>query len=365
MRLLGDKGGVAELSRKNYDEMLEAKARDEAEVEKLTAIENEYLAANEDVFKDEKSFNNALNELQRSGKVPSAIANDPTRLQEFYNAFGVRVLMDLYKQNLRSYEEKEEDFYKNSEKYALGEKTFSFSDKSPAEVFALAEKLIEQTLTKAYKQGKGIKWNPRSQQDAWFNGPQIREAEKKNKKEQEEYEKKRDKIVEQQAEEALFEEETADLPHKSDAQKRRIFALRRGFDFNGRIYRRKEKLVAELTEKYDAEHANSITPETYDAKAVPMVPVTSGTGFTWEDADALKKAIATTNNMLAGNMIIQTLKAADKIEKGTESVEIVKLEDSNLYVHFLNEKKEKIGGTTFSGNEKHGITENITLYLAE
>lgn len=334
MRLLGDKGGVAEFSRKNYDEMLKAKARDEAEVKKLTAIENEYLAANKNLFPDEKSFNNALNDLQRSGKVPSAIANDPERLQEFYNAFGVRVLMDLYKQNLRSYADKEEDFSKNSEKYASGEKTFSFSDKSPAELLSLAEKLIEQEITKAYKQGKGIA-PPR-----WLSpqGNTLKVVETDKAKQ------KRENTVKQQYLEYIRE---TYLPHleENDA----YISLYDATYVPNKV--REEKLDALYKE--------------YDAKAAPMAPATDGAGFGWDDADALKKAIATTNNMLAGNMIIQTLKAAGKIEKGTESVEIVKLEDSNLYVHFLNEKKEKIGGTTFSGDEKHGITKNITLYLAE
>lgn len=334
MRLLGDKGGVAEFSRKNYEEMLEAKARDEAEVKNLTAIENEYLADNKNLFPDEKSFTNAVNALQRSGKVPSAIANDPEQLQEFYNAYGVRLLMDLYKQNLRSYEAKDADFSKNSEKYASGEKTFTFSDKSPAELLSLAEKLIEQEITKAYMASKGSKWKPRSQQDTWVEAVRIGIA-KKNRKEE----------VEKKA----VDELTAHLISDDDAYKK--------FYYDQFIPKdKKEETLARLYAAYDAD---------VEARATTMVPVTSGTGFTWDDADATEKAVTTTLNMLAGNLIVQALKADNQIKEGTNRIDIGKLEDGNLYVHFLNKKEEKIGGTTLPIREGYGITKEVSIYLAE
>jgi len=335
MRLLGDKGGVAELSRKNYDKMLKAKARDEAEVEKLTAIENEYLAANEGVFPDEKYFNNAVNELQRSGKVPSAIANDPTKLQEFYNAFGVRVLMDLYKQNLRSYADKEEDFSKNSEKYASEEKTFSFSDKSPAELLSLAEKLIEQTITKIYKLSKGIVTTPQSYGSSLEVA--IRNAAAK---------KRREEVVgERYAEEVQKYIATFKKDPKNEGKK---VPTDLPFFQRGKTRRRLYK--------------------EYDAETTPMAPASSGAGFGWDDADATEEAITTTLNMLSGNMIIQALKAEGQIQKSTKYIEISKHEDGNLNINVNyvdTEGKKKTKSLTRPISEGYGITENVTIHLAE
>lgn len=339
MRIFGDNGGVSDVSRKNYDKMLEAKARDEAEVKNLTAIENEYLAANKDLFPTKKSFTNAINDLHL-GKVPSAIADDPKRIQEFFDAFGVRALIDLYTQNLNSYEKNEADFSKNSEKYASGEKTFTFSDKSPAELLSSAEKLIANVITKAYKQSKGIVTTSQSYGSTLEVAARLAVAKQ---------------VREETVEKRAIDELTKGVKSKNDRIDSESY--KKNY-YDTKIPQKiKDAKLKELYAAYDAEVAGK-----------PMQPVTSGTGFGWDDAEATKEAIATTLNMLSGNLIVQALKAEGQIQKSTEYVEISKREDGdlNINVNYVDtEGKKKNKSFTRPISEGYGITENVTIYLAE
>lgn len=337
MLLTGDKAGVAELSRKNYSKMLDARARDEAEIAKLTTIENEYLAKNKDLFPDEESFTNAVTNLQ-SGKVPTAIANDPKRLQEFFNAFGVRALVGSYGINLSSYEKDMADYSKNSEQYALGTKTFSFSDRSTAEVQSYAEYDINNAIRKAFEKSKGADTTN-------LGGKVVLDKESVT-----EY-----NAIEKELEELYNERSLYDPANLS------LKALAKRF-ITPNI-----KEIAEvkiLDDKIEARKARQ--KEINDAaKATIMTPVTSGTGFTMDDSIAASSAATTALNMLAGTMILKQLQADNVVPKDTNKLDIGKGEDGNLFIHFINEKNEKIGGTTVPISAGYGITENISLYLAQ
>lgn len=175
LKLTGDTTGVAKLSRENYASMRVAKARDTAEIKKLTSVEEEYLDRNKGLFKDSKALDKAVTNFQ-NGIIPEGL-ND-TQLKDFYMIAALVLHKKKLQSNVEGYSEKEADYITNGEAYALGQKTFAFADSDLAQSYAFAEAQFKNAMIKV---DQGSFTVPATQQESYMSALGKATAAKKEK----------------------------------------------------------------------------------------------------------------------------------------------------------------------------------------